>query len=153
MRYSTGLLLTAAGLAAAQTTTSTSTTNSSSATPSAYSGFQNGCGVQIDKFVQTTGSLRERELTVWRSIIQLCVTNNNAILQTCASTDYSCLCTAQTNVVICYNNCPASPNKPGAVGTQVSPSRLVSLAKPSRRSAPLELLLMSANISSSEQLL
>lgn len=53
-------------------------------------------------------------------IIQTCLGTENAQLQSCAANDWDCMCTQQTNVMTCYNNCPSDPNAVGASQTQTS---------------------------------
>ena len=47
-------------------------------------------------------------------IIASCLTTENAQLNSCGANDWHCLCTQQTNVVTCYNNCPSDPDAFGA---------------------------------------
>ena len=53
-------------------------------------------------------------------IINTCLGSTKAQLAACAATDWDCLCTQQTNVLTCYNNCPADPNAFGAQQTETS---------------------------------
>ncbi|KAI7335472.1 hypothetical protein KC354_g17860 [Hortaea werneckii] len=53
-------------------------------------------------------------------IIQTCLGSTQAQLAACDDNDWDCLCTQQTNVLTCYNNCPSDPNAFGAQQTQTS---------------------------------
>jgi len=44
-------------------------------------------------------------------ILDTCLMTTKAILDTCGPNDYSCLCTQYTNVLTCYNNCPADQGR------------------------------------------
>ena len=41
-----------------------------------------------------------------RSILDACIATIQGQVNACAQSDYSCLCTAYTNLVGCYANCP-----------------------------------------------
>ncbi|KAH9817416.1 GPI anchored serine-threonine rich protein [Teratosphaeria destructans] len=90
------LLLALPFLTAAQSSSSTSTAAVSTTISSAVSTGTSGCGSQIDITIQT------------------CLTQLNAQLAACATTDWDCLCTQSTNVLTCYNNCPSDPNAFGS---------------------------------------
>ncbi|KAK5702356.1 hypothetical protein LTR17_022389 [Elasticomyces elasticus] len=84
MQYILGIVLAVAGLAAAQTATT------SVVVPPAATGAS-GCGQALD------------------NIINNCLDSTRLIVNGCASTDYDCQCQKQTDVVICFNNCPTDP--------------------------------------------
>ncbi|RMY80211.1 hypothetical protein D0864_08767 [Hortaea werneckii] len=99
MQYTTGLVLAVAGLAAAQSSSTAAagvTSVTSASTSSSTS--ESGCG----------------------NIIQTCLGSTQAQLAACDATDWDCLCTQQTNVLTCYNNCPSDPNAFGAQQTKTS---------------------------------
>ncbi|OTA29517.1 hypothetical protein BTJ68_09341 [Hortaea werneckii EXF-2000] len=103
MQYTTGLVLAVAGLAAAQSSSTAAagvTSVSSASTSSSTS--ESGCGKSIDLIIQT------------------CLGSTQAQLAACDATDWDCLCTQQTNVLTCYNNCPSDPNAFGAQQTKTS---------------------------------
>ncbi|KAI5246209.1 hypothetical protein E4T47_00263 [Aureobasidium subglaciale] len=41
-----------------------------------------------------------------QSVLNLCVSQQQASTSRCGSNDYDCLCQGYTNLVVCYNNCP-----------------------------------------------
>jgi hypothetical protein len=49
------------------------------------------------------------------SILDACMATEQGQVNSCASTDYSCLCTQYGNLLTCYNNCP---NDPGVTTVQ-----------------------------------
>jgi len=103
MQYTTGFVLAVAGLAAAQSSSTAAagvTSVSSASTSSSTS--ESGCGKSIDLIIQT------------------CLGSTQAQLAACDDNDWDCLCTQQTNVLTCYNNCPSDPNAFGAQQTQTS---------------------------------
>ncbi|KAI7220504.1 hypothetical protein KC333_g2334 [Hortaea werneckii] len=103
MQYTTGFVLAVAGLAAAQSSSTAAagvTSVSSASTSSSTS--ESGCGKSIDLIIQT------------------CLGSTQAQLAACEDNDWDCLCTQQTNVLTCYNNCPSDPNAFGAQQTQTS---------------------------------
>jgi len=63
---------------------------------------------------------RDRSADATSRIIQTCLGTENAQLNACAPTDWSCLCTQSTNVLTCYNNCPSDPNAFGSQQQQTS---------------------------------
>merc|ERR1712072_351836 len=103
MQYTTGLVLAVVGLAAAQSSSTAAagvTSVTSASTSSSTS--ESGCGESIDLIIQT------------------CLGSTQAQLAACDATDWDCLCTQQTNVLTCYNNCPSDPNAFGAQQTKPS---------------------------------
>merc|ERR1711939_88527 len=103
MQYTTGFVLAVAGLAAAQSSSTAAagvTSVTSASTSSSTS--ESGCGESIDLIIQT------------------CLGSTQAQLAACDATDWDCLCTQQTNVLTCYNNCPSDPNAFGAQQTKTS---------------------------------
>merc|ERR1711939_1139181 len=103
MQYTTGLVLAVVGLAAAQSSSTAAagvTSVTSASTSSSTS--ESGCGESIDLIIQT------------------CLGSTQAQLAACDATDWDCLCTQQTNVLTCYNNCPSDPNAFGAQQTKTS---------------------------------
>ncbi|KAI5212890.1 hypothetical protein AUEXF2481DRAFT_521421 [Aureobasidium subglaciale EXF-2481] len=41
-----------------------------------------------------------------QSVLNLCVSQQQASTSRCGPNDYDCLCQGYTNLVVCYNNCP-----------------------------------------------
>ena len=48
---------------------------------------------------------------ITHSVLNVCVSQQQASTSQCAGNDYDCLCAGYTNLSVCYNNCP---NDPGA---------------------------------------
>jgi hypothetical protein len=45
-----------------------------------------------------------------RSTLDVCIASIQGQINSCATNDYSCLCTQYVNLITCYNNCPNDPN-------------------------------------------
>jgi len=56
------------------------------------------------------------------SIVDACVSSYKSRIDACNAKgqDYICLCDVYTDVLVCYNNCPNSNEKPPAEGTKTS---------------------------------
>lgn len=98
MRYSSALLLAAAGLATAQSSSAAAASPSSASS----SGSSSGCGTQID------------------AIIASCLDTTQPQVEACKPNDWSCLCDASQQVDTCYNNCPSHPDAFGQQQTTTS---------------------------------
>ncbi|PGG99666.1 hypothetical protein AJ79_08440 [Helicocarpus griseus UAMH5409] len=61
-----------------------------------------------------------------QNILEACIKSTKAILATCGTNDWDCLCTHYTNVLTCYNNCP---NDDGRFGVQSSQTANCNAAK------------------------
>ncbi|KAK3055342.1 hypothetical protein LTR09_003895 [Extremus antarcticus] len=86
MRFTSTFVLAAAGLAAAQSSSSSAAPAESSASTA-----PSGCGSATD------------------AIIAACLQSTSIQLNACKANAWGCMCTAQKNIVTCYNNCPADP--------------------------------------------
>ncbi|CAD0106629.1 unnamed protein product [Aureobasidium uvarum] len=54
-----------------------------------------------------------------QNVLNLCVSQQTAANTQCGPTDYDCLCTGYTNLLVCYNQCPNDPNAFGASQNKV----------------------------------
>lgn len=111
MQYTTALILAAASLATAQ---STSTSTSSASTSTATGINQSGCGGAIDAYVNNLSplepTLRSNPSILTKSqnsIITNCLASTGARVDSCADTDWDCLCANSQAVLTCYDNCPS----------------------------------------------
>ncbi|KAF2833891.1 hypothetical protein CC86DRAFT_16317 [Ophiobolus disseminans] len=57
-----------------------------------------------------------------QNIVDACVAGYKSRIDACNATpnDFICLCDVHTDVLVCYNNCPNSPDKPGVQNTVTS---------------------------------
>jgi hypothetical protein len=56
------------------------------------------------------------------SIVDACVSGYKSRIEACQAkgNDFICLCDVYTDVYVCYNNCPQSPERPSAENTKIS---------------------------------
>ncbi|RMZ88406.1 hypothetical protein DV736_g4359, partial [Chaetothyriales sp. CBS 134916] len=78
-----------ASLAAAQTVTSEGAAAATTTTSAASSTTSSSCTAQ--------------------DILDACIGTIQGQINSCATTDYSCLCTNYINLLVCYTNCPSDP--------------------------------------------
>ncbi|KAL2355672.1 hypothetical protein BJ546DRAFT_1059891 [Cryomyces antarcticus] len=55
-----------------------------------------------------------------QNVVDTCVASTKAVLASCASTDWGCLCSKSHDVSVCYNNCPNDPNAASAQQTETA---------------------------------
>ncbi|PGH10376.1 hypothetical protein GX51_00134 [Blastomyces parvus] len=55
-----------------------------------------------------------------QNILDACVKSTTAILNTCPTQDWDCLCTHHNNVLTCYNNCPGDQGRHGVESSKVA---------------------------------
>ncbi|KAL1629189.1 hypothetical protein SLS56_005524 [Neofusicoccum ribis] len=53
------------------------------------------------------------------SIVEACVSGIKPRTEDCGGNDWSCLCSAYTDLLTCYNNCPNDPTR-SSVNNQVT---------------------------------
>lgn len=98
MLFTSILLATAATFAAAQSTSTTTTTSAavqSTTTTSSAPASSSSCAAQ--------------------QVLDACLGTEQALINSCQSNDYSCLCNNYGNLLTCYANCP---NDPGVTSVQ-----------------------------------
>src|ERR1700728_4526732 len=122
-------LVLAAGLtfAAAQTTTSAFTSTSTLTSASTFDltstspapiGTTSACAAQpyvpnIPNYLPPRP--KSSALTFLSRVLDACIATEQAQINGCSPSDYSCLCQQYGNLLTCYNNCP---NDPGLFGIQ-----------------------------------